>query len=197
MQDTEKSSRRKQCILDAVGAALQDVDYRSLTIEEIASRAGVGKSTIYRWWKDKSDLVFDAFKQHTQHIFEPNFEQSVAENLEQQLLKLVSALHHALGRALLVVIVENRATAVAFFQHYLLPRREYTYKLIALAIERQEIQPDYPFDLMLDALYGAIHYQIVFFNQIPDEHYIRQLVALNLAPLYLSEQTATLLSKKD
>lgn len=51
MSELEKSSRRKQCILDAVITALEDYEYSKLTIEEIAARAGVGKSTIYRWWK--------------------------------------------------------------------------------------------------------------------------------------------------
>jgi len=61
MTELEKTSRRKQCILNAVTAALQQDDYSRLTVEDIAARAGVGKSTIYRWWKHKSDLVFDAF----------------------------------------------------------------------------------------------------------------------------------------
>ena len=39
MQDSEKASRRQQCILNAVSTALQDVDYRDLTIEDIALRA--------------------------------------------------------------------------------------------------------------------------------------------------------------
>ena len=70
MSELEKSSRRKQCILDAVITALEDYEYSKLTIEEIAARAGVGKSTIYRWWKHKSDLVFEAFKQDTASVFE-------------------------------------------------------------------------------------------------------------------------------
>lgn len=183
MQDSEKASRRQQCILNAVSTALQDVDYRDLTIEDIALRAGVGKSTIYRWWKKKADLVFDAFKAETLTIFDLNFTSSLSENLVQQLFKLSSALNRSVGRALLVVIAENRETAGDFFQQYLLPRREQTHKLIQLAIERKEIIADYPFDLMLDTLYGAVHYQIIFFNRIPDEIYIRQLVQLTLAPV--------------
>lgn len=189
MQDAEKASRRQQCILNAVATALQEVDYRHLTIEEIALRAGVGKSTIYRWWKQKSDLVFDAFKAQTLSVFDLNFAASLSENLVQQLLKLSSALNHSVGRALLVVIAENRETAADFFHQYLLPRREQTHKLIQLAIERNEIIQDYPFDLMLDTLYGAIHYQIIFFNRVPDDAYIRLLVQLTLAPVQRSATT--------
>ncbi len=178
MTELEKTSRRKQCILQAVTAALEDEDYSHLTVEDIAARAGVGKSTIYRWWKHKSDLVFDAFKEHTASVFDLDFEQSLEVNLNQQLLKLSLALNHPLGRALLVVMAEHREAAGEFFRLYLLPRREQTRKLIQLAIERNEIIADYPFELMLDTLYGPIHYQIIFFNCMPDETYIHNLVRL-------------------
>ena len=58
MSSDEKSSRRQQCILQAVADALAECEYHQLTIEDVAARAGVGKSTIYRWWKHKSELVW-------------------------------------------------------------------------------------------------------------------------------------------
>lgn len=178
----EKSSKRKQCILNAVVAALAEQDYRQLTIEDIAARAGVGKSTIYRWWKHKSDLVFEAFKQQTESVFELDFEQSLQFNLMQQLSRLSLALNHGVGRALLVVMAEQRETAGQFFKDYLLPRREQTRKLIQVAIQRGEIREDYPFEMMLDTLYGPIHYQIIFFNRMPDAQYIHDLVQLVIQP---------------
>ncbi|WP_298146710.1 TetR/AcrR family transcriptional regulator [uncultured Acinetobacter sp.] len=185
--ELEKTSRRQLCILAAVAEALAEHDYAQLTIEDVASRAGVGKSTIYRWWKHKSDLVLDCFKQHTASVFELDFEQSLTSNLEQQLTKLTHALQHPIGRALLAVMAQNRETAGEFFQQYLLPRREQTRELIQLAIQRGEIRGDYPFELMLDTLYAPIHYQILFFNTVPHQHYIKQLVALVLAPLHIEQ----------
>jgi Transcriptional regulator len=186
MSETEKTSRRKQCILQAVTDALAESDYRSMTIEDIAARAGVGKSTIYRWWKHKSDLVFDAFKAHTASVFELDLSQSLEFNLNQQLLKLSRALNQHVGRALLVA--EHREAAGEFFKQYLLPRREATRELIQLAIQRGEIRADYPFELMLDMLYGPIHYQIIFFNTQPDEDYIKRLVQLALNPIFTEHQ---------
>ena len=188
MSETEKTSRRKQCILQAVTDALAESDYRSMTIEDIAARAGVGKSTIYRWWKHKSDLVFDAFKAHTASVFELDLSQSLEFNLNQQLLKLSRALNQHVGRALLVVLAEHREAAGEFFKQYLLPRREATRELIQLAIQRGEIHADYPFELMLDMLYGPIHYQIIFFNTQPDEDYIKRLVQLALNPIFTQSQ---------
>lgn len=189
MSELEKTSRRKQCILDAVIAALEDYEYSKLTIEEIAARAGVGKSTIYRWWKHKSDLVFEAFKQETASVFELDYAQSLEFNLKQQLLKLSHALNRPIGRALMVVLSEHREAAGAFFSQYLLPRREATRKLIQLAIEQGEIRADYPFELMLDTLYAPIHYQMIFFNRQPDEAYIQALLNLVLQPARINATT--------
>ena len=186
MNMIEKEPRKKQCILDAVVETLSAESYAHVTIEAIASRAGVGKSTIYRWWKDKSALILDVFKMQTTHIFELDCNTSLRQNLYQQLFKLSDVLHQPVGRALLVVMAEQREAAAAFFHEYLLPRRAEMRNLIQLAIERGEIRSDYPFELMLDTLYGSVHYQIIFFNQAPDRDYICALVDMVLAPVALS-----------
>lgn len=186
MSEEEKCSRRQHSILQAVSDALAEGEYHQLTIEDVAARAGVGKSTIYRWWKHKSELVLDAFKQRTAGVFELDASQSLRSNLVQQLTLLVQALNHPVGRALLVVMANYRELATDFFQQYLLPRRKQTHQLIQQAIERGELRADYPFDLMLDTLYGPIHYQIIFFNRMPDDQYIQNLVDLALSPALIS-----------
>lgn len=180
-----KTSRRQNCILNAVAEALSEYEYHQLTIEDVAARAGVGKSTIYRWWKHKSELVLDAFKQHTDSVFDLDMNLSLSQNLKQQLLKLADALIHPIGRALLVVMADHRELAGEFFAQYLLPRREQTYELIELAIQRHEIRADYPFGLLLDSLYAPIHYQIIFFNAVPDQAYVSALVDMALKPILI------------
>ena len=86
-------------------------------------------------------------------------------------------------------MAEHRQAAGEFFKQYLLPRREETRKLIQVAIQRHEVKADYAFEMMLDTLYAPIHYQIIFFNQVPDLQYIQQLVHLILAPAqYVAEE---------
>ena len=54
--------RSRAVILEAAVQELAEVGYGGVTIEAVAARAGVGKSTIYRLWRDKLDLIADAFE---------------------------------------------------------------------------------------------------------------------------------------
>jgi AcrR family transcriptional regulator len=47
-------------ILDAVLAALAEHGYDRMTMDDVASRAGVGKAAIYRRWSSKPAVVADA-----------------------------------------------------------------------------------------------------------------------------------------
>src|SRR6476661_532483 len=65
MKQTEKpngrAERSKQAILDATRDLLAaDGDVGSLTVEAVAARSGVAKTTIYRRWRDKWELALDA-----------------------------------------------------------------------------------------------------------------------------------------
>lgn len=46
---------------EAALAQLAEVGWSAFTIEGVASRAGVARSTVYRHWPDKRTLLFDAF----------------------------------------------------------------------------------------------------------------------------------------
>ena len=58
---SRRSERSRRAIFEAALALVGEVGYQKLTIEGIASRAGVGKQTIYRWWPSKAAVLLDAF----------------------------------------------------------------------------------------------------------------------------------------
>ncbi|MFB6852744.1 TetR/AcrR family transcriptional regulator [Streptomyces sp. NPDC056341] len=56
-----RSERSRRAIYDAALALVGEIGYPKTTIEGIASRAGVGKQTIYRWWSSKAEVLMEAF----------------------------------------------------------------------------------------------------------------------------------------
>ncbi|MBW1604517.1 TetR/AcrR family transcriptional regulator [Streptomyces sp. JJ66] len=63
---SRRSERSRRAILEASLELIGEVGYHKLTIEAIASRAGVGKQTIYRWWPSKAAVLLDAFTARTE-----------------------------------------------------------------------------------------------------------------------------------
>jgi AcrR family transcriptional regulator len=55
-----RSETTRLAILEAAAALTTELGYDHVTIDAIASRAGAGKQTIYRWWPAKSMVVADA-----------------------------------------------------------------------------------------------------------------------------------------
>ena len=51
---------RDEALREAALALLADVGYDRLTLEAVAARARAGKTTIYRRWPGKAELVVDA-----------------------------------------------------------------------------------------------------------------------------------------
>src|SRR5258708_15913429 len=57
----KRSNSARQAILTAAFALLEEEGFEHLSIEGVAARAGVGKTTIYRWWPTKGVLAVEAF----------------------------------------------------------------------------------------------------------------------------------------
>ncbi|MFI6392252.1 TetR/AcrR family transcriptional regulator [Nonomuraea sp. NPDC050540] len=57
---TRRNEASRQAILTAAFDLVGEIGYSKLSVEGIASRAGVGKQTIYRWWPSKGAVLLDA-----------------------------------------------------------------------------------------------------------------------------------------
>ena len=172
----KKGARNKNEIVGATIELLENINYSSLTIEAIAERSGVAKTTIYRWWNHKSDLVFEAFIAKTETLFEFDLTKSIHQNFVQQLLTLTNVLESGVGRAMLTVIAEEKEIAAEFLNAYLAPRRAETKKMLQTGIDTGEIQDNLDFEIILDMLYGPIYFKFILFNRVPDQAYIESLV---------------------
>ena len=48
-------------VLRAASELMQEVGLRAMTTEEISSRSGASKATIYKWWPNKYAVAIEAF----------------------------------------------------------------------------------------------------------------------------------------
>lgn len=60
-----RAARVRTAVLEAASELLMDVGYDRFSIDEVATRAGVHKTTIYRRWPTKAELIADAVRVHS------------------------------------------------------------------------------------------------------------------------------------
>ncbi|MER5763456.1 TetR/AcrR family transcriptional regulator [Streptomyces sp. NPDC002082] len=59
MSPATRSEESRQAIIEAALGLCVERGFTSTTIEGIAARAGVGKTTIYRWWPSKAAILIE------------------------------------------------------------------------------------------------------------------------------------------
>lgn len=102
----------RSVVLEATVAILAEQGFERLTVEAVAERSGVARSTIYRNWPDRKDLLTDGFEQMCSFDQIPDLGSMeeelrfVANELKQSLYNakwaqalpsLVGAAHHDVG----------------------------------------------------------------------------------------------------
>ena len=99
-----RSEDSHRAILDATRRLLTHMPVSKISVEAIAKKAGVGKTTIYRWWPNKQAVVMDAvFSQPAFHNILPASASAFA-GIEAQLEKLFRQLAGKNGRMVSEII---------------------------------------------------------------------------------------------
>jgi AcrR family transcriptional regulator len=135
---------RDGVIRAAILRLLADVGYGALTMDAVASEAGVGKATIYRRWRTKQDLVVDTISDLNRAEATPADTGSLEGDLRAMMHQMVSMIGGPTGAAtlsLLSTIPHQPALAQAFQDGPLAVWRQSFEELWARAEERGEIRP--------------------------------------------------------
>ena len=149
-------------ILRAAVEELAQAGYGGVTIESIAARAGVGKSTIYRHWPDKVALIADAFETFHEQLV-PDLGDLPARDAIALLLRHVAevVVDSTFSRCIPALIegAERDPRVREFHHRYSADRRQAIIDLIARGIQAGEIRCATDPELATTALLGAIFYR--------------------------------------
>lgn len=175
--------RSRMVILEAVVGELADKGYGGVTIESVAARAGVGKSTIYRHWPDKLALIADAFETfHVQMV--PDLGDRTARESVELLLSHVAevVLDSTWSRCIPALIegAERDPRVQAFHHRYNAERRQALIDLIARGVDAGEFRSGLDPELATVALLGAIFYRRLMTGEPLPPHRAGELVELIL-----------------
>jgi len=163
-----RSERSKQAILDATRELLaEEGGVRSLTIEAVAARSGVAKTTIYRRWRDKWELALDAAMIDILTTFDDPVD---VGDTRTELITFVNSAVRTLGSKPFGPALQGLASEVAtdpelarVYREYVVdPRRRQIDAVIQRGIERGDLRPDTDPRLIQELLIGPIYYRLLF-----------------------------------
>jgi AcrR family transcriptional regulator len=175
--------RSRKVILGAAVEELARAGYGGVTIESIAARAGVGKSTIYRQWPDKLALIADAFETFHEQLV-PDLGDLPARDAVASLLRHVAevVVDSTFSRCIPALIegAERDPRVREFHHRYSADRRRAIIDLIARGIHAGEIRSATDPELATATLLGAIFYRRLMTSKPFNPEDAEQLVTLVL-----------------
>ncbi len=177
-----RNERSHQAILKAVAELLEEKGYGGVSIEAIASRAGVGKQTIYRWWSSKAAVIMEAYKVEIPHNVPIPDTGEVREDLYQILQQQFTILTTTTARSAITGLIAEAQmdsnVAQAFRQQFVATPREATRTILVRGITRGELRTDLNLELVIDAIYSPVWYRLLLKHAPLDDVLAEELVNL-------------------
>jgi len=172
-----RSEESRRAILDATRRLLTHMSVAKISIEAIAKKAGVGKTTIYRWWPNKQSVVMEAvFSQPAFQNFMPQANVPF-EGIRAQIEKLCRQVGGKNGRIVAEIVGECqgdieilKALVKNFFQD--------RYNSLAYYIQKGKhegtIRDNIDLEVAIDLILGPIIFRLMS-GQNVDETFSRKL----------------------
>jgi AcrR family transcriptional regulator len=154
-----RSAEAHRAILDAAIAAFVEEGFEGMSIEGVAARAGVGKTTIYRRWPSKEDLVIDAINELIFDV-EPPDTGSVREDLVEMLVIIQTIMTSSpageIFPRMAAQVAAGSPLGLAYLKRVIEPRFAILQAMIARGVERGELPADADPHLLRALLIGPV-----------------------------------------
>src|SRR5215471_10076320 len=163
-----RAERSRQAILDATLQLLaEDADVGSLTVEAVAARSGVAKTTIYRRWRDKWQLALDAvmidmLPGFADPVDVGDTRKELITFLQGAIKNLTSPPSGPAMQALASQIATDPELGRVYRDQVVQPRREQLRPVIERGIARGDLRPDTDVRLVHELLLGPVFYRLLF-----------------------------------
>jgi AcrR family transcriptional regulator len=179
-----RGRKAQAAVRAATLAELLDRGYAELTVEGVAQRAGVHKTTVYRRWKDRASLVVDALSEH----FATDIPTPDTGAIETDLSALARALAHSMtgpvGRAVQTAMYSDagRLPEIAEARRRVFADRfRRAEPVITRAIERGELPAETDPVELLKTLAAPIYFRLLVSADPVEEGTADQAVRITLA----------------
>jgi AcrR family transcriptional regulator len=173
-----RSQHARRAILDATRALVEEGGYAAATIEAISARAGVAKTTIYRWWPSRAALVVELLMDMASKAVPPPAGPEPLVALLTEMRGIAGAADHMAGRLLTSLLGEAQQDPeirTALLEGLFHPRTEATGKVIRQAQKSGRLRDDVPAHVAVDLLVGPLFYRMFVRHRPLNDAFARQV----------------------
>lgn len=159
-----RSAEAQRAVLDAAREQFEARGFAATTIEAVAARSGVAKTTIYRWWPNRASLLVEVLVEvHTAAVPLPAGGDPLRA-IVGELRDGAVAANGFTGKLLTALVGEAQhdpEVRAELLEGLFYPRRAATARVIRRAQENGAIRPDVPPDIAADLLFGPMFYRML------------------------------------
>ena len=177
-----RSADADVAILEAALALTGELGVRTLSMDEIAARAGVSKATIYRRWSSKEALVLDALRAAIGPVDAVDTG-ALGSDLRTYLNELAARMSTGRSSDLLPHLIEVACYDPAIrssLDDWVRHRRAPLLAILQRGVARGELPADTDLTLLLDALIGPFVYRRLLAGGDVDARFVDSLLRLLL-----------------
>ncbi|MFH9009136.1 TetR/AcrR family transcriptional regulator [Streptomyces afghaniensis] len=178
-----RSATADAAILAATRAALVELGWSKLTLGDVATRAGVAKTTLYRRWSGKNELVVDAVAELFDELELPD-SGSLAADIEGVVLQFAAILARPEAKSGLMAVVAEatrddalreriRESVVDRQKRLVLEGRSRAQARGELPPEPDPVTASRTADLIFDMVAGAVVHRTLVSGEPVDEEWVR------------------------
>jgi|SRR5690625_658792 len=160
-----RSEKSHRSILEATMKLLETQSVREVSIERIAREAGVSKTTIYRWWPNKTELIIETFLDN--HVARTPIRQDIPaiDALREHMVSLAEVYAGDEGRLVAQLIGECQFQPDdlrGFKERFWYKRRDAVSELVQRACSEGSLRNDLTPEMATEFLYAPIYFQLLF-----------------------------------
>ncbi|MEM9012269.1 MAG: TetR/AcrR family transcriptional regulator [Pseudomonadota bacterium] len=181
------SKRARRAILAAAVALLDERGRAGVTMEAVAARAGVGKSTLYRHWPNAEALAMAALMESGAPAAAAEEQAAPLPALAAEIDRLIATFATKRGRqmAQLLAAAEADSELAKVFRYQVIGQsrdraRAHLAEAMARGDLRPDLRPDLDIDTALDLIFGPVFYRLVAGHAPLDTGFGQQVLALAL-----------------
>ncbi len=177
-REDPRVARSRASVLDATVDLLAERGIGGITVEAVAERSGVAKTTIYRQWPALADIVLDAVRVTLRAPADPDTG-SVRDDLLALVLGLAAALTGSPAAPLMPALMDAAERDPRFAELHHAEARErhaVVVRAIARGVERGELRPGTDPDDVLDLLAGPVFHRRYVTGRPVDARFAERVV---------------------